>query len=167
MLGRRVNDLAVQGGCLHPVGGCVEPEDLDEKGRLDLFAAMRRELHEELATSDDEIAELVCTGLIRDRGLHQPELVFDVILSLTADEIQNRFDPTDAGQEHSALAFCHDEPEAVAPFIARSHPITPIAVGALLLHGRHDWGLDWYESTCYTIFGELPPKTSLPADPVT
>jgi 8-oxo-dGTP pyrophosphatase MutT (NUDIX family) len=160
VLGRRVDALAVQGGWLHPIGGTVEPRDVTGDGKLDLFGAIRRELDEELGVAEGDIAELVCTGMIRDCRLGQPELEFDVVLTLTADEVQARYDPDDAEQEHASLVMCHDEPEEIAPFIAREYPITPIAVGALLLHGRHDWGLDWYESTCYTIFGELPPKTA-------
>lgn len=159
VLGRRQLSLPCHGGYLHAVGGTLEPDDRTDDGGLDVFAAMRRELEEELAVAGDEIEELLVTGLVRDRTIVQPELLFDARLSLTARELVNRLDLSHPDQEHTALESCCDEPEAVAPFIERSDPITPVAVAALLLHGRHDWGGDWYEASCYRLFGNLPAKT--------
>ncbi|MCP4246097.1 MAG: NUDIX domain-containing protein [bacterium] len=159
VLGRRHQALACHGGYLHAVGGTLEPGDQFGDGALDVFAAMRRELEEELAVTGEEIEDLVVTGLVRDRSIVQPELVFDARLAVTANELRNRLDLSYPDQEHTALESCCDEPEAVAPFIERSAPITPVAVAALLLHGRHDWGGDWYEATCYRLFGNMPNKT--------
>ncbi|MHC4066573.1 MAG: hypothetical protein ACYSUQ_07955 [Planctomycetota bacterium] len=165
ILGRRRLELACHGGYLHAVGGTLGPEDRSADGQLDAFVAMRRELSEELGLGQHEVKELVCTGLIRDRTIHQPELVFEALLTLTRDELLARFDPDEEGQEHTALESCLDEPEAIVPFLANAGQVAPVAVGGLLLHGRHNWGLDWYESTCYRVFGELPPRTSLPVIP--
>ena len=147
-------------GCVHTSGGTVEPDDRGAGGAIDVFAAMRREVCEELAVTDEEIVGLVCTGLIRDGALHQPELIFRAELTLSRGDVLARFDPSAPHQEHDALELCHDEPEAVAPFIERADPIVPVAAGALLVHGYHEWGPDWYESTCYLLYGELPRRTT-------
>ena len=52
----------------------------------------------------------------------------------------------------------HDEPEGMVAFLQRSAPVAPVAAAAMLLHGRHSWGTDWYEQSCYVLFGELPAK---------
>ncbi|MCH7813456.1 MAG: NUDIX hydrolase [Planctomycetes bacterium] len=160
VLGRRQPNLPCHAGYLHAVGGMLEPHDRTDDGGLDVFAALRRELAEELAVAGDEIEELVVTGLVRDRTIVQPELLFDARLSLTARELFDRLDLSHPDQEHTALESCGDEPETVVPFIERSDSITPVAVAALLLHGRHDWGGDWYEASCYRLFGDLPNKTA-------
>ena len=167
VFGRRREQLACHGGYLHVIGGCLTPEDRGPGDDLDVFLSIRRELHEELIVTDDEIAELLCIGLLRDRATHQPEMVFEATLSLTLAELRARFDPEAPDQEHAALEACHDEPESVLPFLERAEPVVPVAVGAVLLHGYHDWGPDWYESTCYLLFGELPPRSSLSGVPAT
>jgi len=156
VLGRRRREMAFHGGYLHPVGGTLEPADRDPVGRMDVFASMRRELLEELCVEPGEIVEMVCTGIIRDCSIHQPEMVFDARVTLRLEEVLARFEPDAPDQEHTVLECCHDEPEAVAPFAKAAAPITPVAVGALLLHGHHDWGRDWYEQTCDALFGKLP-----------
>ena len=160
VFGRRGSRVFFHAGRLHTIGGTVEPDDRGADGAIDVFAAMRREVCEELAVTDAEIAGLVCTGLIRDGALHQPELIFRAELTLSRGDVLARFDPSAPHQEHDALELCHDEPEAVAPFIERADPIVPVAAGALLVHGFHEWGPDWYESTCYLLYGELPRRTT-------
>jgi len=159
LLGRRRPDLACHGGYLHPIGGTLEPQDRADDGALDVFAAMERELTEELCITSGEIAELVCIGLIRDGEIHQPELVFEAVTTLDRQQILERFDPAAPGQEHSALESCPDRPDAVAPFIGPCHRIAPICVGSILLHGLQAWGRDWFESACHAIMGHSPPPT--------
>ena len=55
--------------------------------------------------------------------------------------------------------WCFDEPDSVVPFVLAHQPFAPVAVAGLLLHGRHDWGMDWYEAACFVLFGDLPGKT--------
>jgi 8-oxo-dGTP pyrophosphatase MutT (NUDIX family) len=157
VFGRRGSRVAFHAGHLHTFGGLLEPSDRDADGRLDVFAAAVRELCEELRVSGDEIAEVVVAGLVRDRMILQPELLFEATLTLTRAALTARFDPASPDQEHTGWEIVHDEPEAIVPFLRRSVPVAPVAAAAMLLHGRHCWGRDWYEQSCYVLFGELPP----------
>jgi 8-oxo-dGTP pyrophosphatase MutT (NUDIX family) len=160
LFGRRQSWVAAHGGFLHSIGGMLEPSDANQQGRVDAFAAMRREMREELAIRDHEIGGLTCTGMIRDVEIMQPELVFDAELTLTAAEIEARLQTDGPNQEHSRFEHCPDDPEAVSSFITASQPIAAVAIAAVMLHGLHDWGRDWYEANCFMLFGELPPDTS-------
>ncbi len=155
-LGRRRSELAMHGGFLHTFGGLVEGMDRRSDGKVDIVGAVLRELFEEVRVERDEIGEVWITGVVRDRSLRQPELLFDVSLTVTRHELLRRFDPADPDQEHTALEFVHDEPESILPFLQRSAPVAPVAAAALLLHGRHAWGTEWYDQTCLVLFGALP-----------
>jgi 8-oxo-dGTP pyrophosphatase MutT (NUDIX family) len=158
VFGRRSARVAFHAGHLHTFGGLLEASDRDADGRFDVFGAAIRELTEELGVRKDEIDEIIVAGLVRDRNILQPELLFEATLNLSRAELTARFDPTLPDQEHTRLEFVHDEPEAIVPFVRRSAPVAPVAAAAMLLHGRHAWGTDWYEQSCYVLFGELPPK---------
>ncbi len=159
LMGRRGQHLACHAGYLHPIGGNLEPQDRGPGGRLNAFASMSRELCEELCIADDEIGELAFTGLIRDRAIHQPEMVFDATLTVTRSQLLDRFDAASPDQEHVGFEGCPNLPEAIVPFAESAVLIAPIAVGGLLLHGRHEWGATWYEDACLRLFGELPPQS--------
>ncbi|MEE9296455.1 MAG: NUDIX hydrolase [Phycisphaerae bacterium] len=156
LYGRRNDRVIYHAGYLHTFGGTLEPADRLPDRTYDLFGAIRRELHEETHLKDEEIVDLVCTGLVRDVDTLQPELLFDAHVGLTRNEVLSRFDP-DTDEEHTAIEACHDLPEAIVPFIQRSQPVVPVAVAAMMLHGAANWGRDWYENTSYVLFGELPP----------
>ena len=160
LFGRRGRHLACHGGYLHVFGGSLEPRDRVEDGTIDAFEAMRRELREELQVGDGEIVGLVCTGMVRDPALHQPELCFDAVLGLTREQVLTRFDPEARGQEHAGIEWCADEPTSMVSFVRNSELMAPAAIGAALLHGRCVWGVSWYERTCRALFCELPPRTS-------
>ena len=160
LFGRRGRHLACHGGYLHVFGGSLEPRDRAEDGTLEAFEAMRRELREELKVNDGEVVGLVCTGMVRDLALHQPELCFDAVLGLTREEVLARFDPEARDQEHAGLEWCDDQSTSVVWFIRGAELMAPAAIGAALLHGRCTWGVTWYERTCRALFGELPPRTS-------
>ncbi len=157
LLGRRNDRVAYHPGFLHPFGGALEADDRAAR-RFDLFSAARRELCEELRLTPDEIRALTCIGLVRDREMLQPEFLFDAVLTLCLSDVLARFDPLAPHQEHARLESCFDLPEEVIPFLSRSRPVAPIGEGGLLLHGRHEWGKDWYETTCLVLYGEIPPE---------
>ena len=158
--GRRGPNVAFHAGCLHTFGGLVEESDRAPDGNIDFFATMLRELREEAAVQEREVRDIVLIGMVRDREILQPELVFDISTELTSKELLARFQPGAAEQEHTGLEFVFDEPEAIIPFLRRAAPVAPIAEAALLLHGGRVWGNEWYEQTCYILFNELPPRMS-------
>jgi len=155
-LGRRSDLVAYHAGFLHTFGGLVETTDRDESGEFDFFAAAVREMGEELNITSKDISTIVAMGVIRDRKIHQPELLFDVTISLSKTELSACFDSHSPAQEHTGIEFVHDDPDAVLPFLSRSGPVAPVAEAGLLIHGRRQWGSNWYEQACYVLYGELP-----------
>jgi 8-oxo-dGTP pyrophosphatase MutT (NUDIX family) len=143
LYGRRNQKVACHAGWVHPFGGTVDPTDRDEDGGLDLFAGMARELREELNLSDDELAELVCLGMIRDPEIRQPELVFDARVCCSRAELEARIQPDDA--EHIDIAVCADDADVYLDFLRRERQITPIAIGSLCLHARRVHGEALYD----------------------
>ncbi len=111
--GRRSDRVALHAGYLHAVGGMIDASDRRDDGAYDVFGAMLREAMEELAITEDEVLDMHITGMVRDRLLHQPELLFDAAVSLTRADLLARFDDSLAGGEHAGLEFVYDDPEAV------------------------------------------------------
>jgi hypothetical protein len=145
LYGRRSHRVAWHAGCLHTFGGALEAADVRPDGTIDVFAAVHRELAEELLLTDEHIAGTVCVGLIHDHEIWQPELLFETQVQLTRAELLGRLDHADAHQEHTAIECVRDEPDALVPFIRTAAPIAPVAIGAVCLHGRRRWGRDWFD----------------------
>lgn len=156
ILGKRSHRVAYHAGYIHTFGGMLEVSDRKEDGTVDVFGGMIRELREELGIDEKDITDISITGLVRDHALQQPELLFGVSISQRASEISKQFDPSRGEREHTKLIYLHDEPESIVPFINNTRMVAPVARAALLLHGRHQWGKDWYEQSCYLLYGELP-----------
>src|SRR2546423_316715 len=57
MMGRRNASVAYYPGRIHPFAGALDPQDSD------VFAAVRRELKEELAFEIQDVTEIFCTGI--------------------------------------------------------------------------------------------------------
>ncbi len=159
-LGRRGPGVAFHAGYVHTFGGLLESVDQRPDGGFDVFGGILRELHEELGVDPKDISELVLLGMVRDRAIRQPELIFDGTVQLSRENLNARTDRAEFVEEHTAIEFVFDEPEAVAAHLARTDRVTPVAQAALLLHGRLHWGIDWYEQTCFLLFGEIPPVWS-------
>lgn len=156
--GRRNRSVSFHRGFLHTFGGALEDADQSPSADYDIFAAATRELCEELLIQPSEIKSLICVGLVRDREMLQPELLFDAVLAVPLKELLRRFDPRAEGQEHSALEYIWDVPHEAAQWPIRARPIAPICQAALYLHGRRLWGESWYETTCLLQYGESPPE---------
>jgi 8-oxo-dGTP pyrophosphatase MutT (NUDIX family) len=144
VFGRRSARVAFHGGYLHTIGGALETDEVRADGTIDAFASTRRELHEELGLSQADITEMQCVGLIRDFQIHQPELLFEVRVSLSAEQLQARHTRADVEQEHLGLEWTPDDPGALVGFIHQAAPVAPVAIGALMLHGKLTWGEEWY-----------------------
>ncbi|HEX5242573.1 MAG TPA: NUDIX hydrolase [Tepidisphaeraceae bacterium] len=87
MLGRRNKSVAYYPGRVHPFAGSLEPKDAG-----DVFAAMQRELAEELSIKPDEIRDIHCAAIAEDRSIRHPELIFPVFLGLTREQVEARLD---------------------------------------------------------------------------
>lgn len=146
LLGRRNHRVAFYGGYVHMFGGALEAVDHRDDGTVDAFGSISRELKEELALSEADIKEIVCLGLIAERRIRQPELIFETTVPLTQAEIANRIRPGHPDEEHTGIVACRDEPGAIVPFLRATEPIAPVAVGALCQHGRRRFGQPWYEA---------------------
>jgi len=137
MLGRRSKSLAYYPGRVHPFAGALEPRDSG-----DLFAAVRRELAEELSLQASQITEIRCCGIVEDLALRQPELIFRACCTLTRPQIEAQIH---ADEHHGGVAVAA-APDAVAA-AAGDAALTPVAVACLLLWGRHAFGEEWFQNT--------------------
>lgn len=144
--GRRSMKVGYHGGHVHTFGGALEPVDQHGDGRIDPFESVAREIHEELGIFRDELRDLTCVGMLRDREIYQPELLFEATVPMTFDEIRARWRDATARDEHIELVACRCAPDAIVPFLTESGPIAPVAIGALCLLGRRLWGDAWYSA---------------------
>lgn len=136
LLGRRNASVAYYPGRVHPFAGALEPKDAD-----DVFAALRRELQEELSLGGDDVTDLRCAGLVEDRMLRQPELIFLARCRLTREAVEAKLDPV----EHRGTWSVRAARDAIRA--ALSEPdLTPVAVASLLLWGRARFGAEWFEA---------------------
>lgn len=143
--GRRSARVAYHALHVHTFGGGLEASDRSPDGTIDPFASLCRELAEELNLARDELGDLLCVGLIRDKEIRQPEMLFEADLDLTADQLIGRWKSAQSRDEHDEIVTLSDTPEAIVPFIRHCGPIAPVAIGALFLHGRRRWGRRWFE----------------------
>jgi hypothetical protein len=134
LLGRRGDGVAYYPRRVHPFAGCLEP-----RTPLDVFAEMRRELGEELSLAESDLAELRCIGLVEDRKIHQPEMIFIARTHKTRAEVEAALDAA----EHTATFAIPADADAVAGAI-RDDLLTPVGVGAMLLFGRRCFGDGWF-----------------------
>jgi hypothetical protein len=144
--GRRSARVAYHARHVHTFGGGLEEADRAADGTIDPFASLCRELDEELRLSRSDLADLVCVGLLRDKEICQPELLFEAGINLTAEELRTRWASATGRDEHEDIIAFPDEPAAIVPFIKGCGAIAPVAVGALFLHGRRRWGQAWFEA---------------------
>lgn len=149
--GRRSMQVAFHAGHVHTFGGALEPGDRDANGAIDVFDSVRRELLEEVGLCPDELESLTCVGLIRDTEILQPELLFEARVPLTTADLIERWTTAEARDEHHELIDLPNEPDAVVPFIRSCGEIAPVAIGALMLHGLHQWGQAWYDRAVHEL----------------
>jgi len=145
--GRRSGRVAYHANHVHTFGGALEMGDRSANGTVDVFASLCRELREELALAPDELDNLACVGLIRDKEIHQPELLFEARLKMSAAGLRERWKSADARDEHEEIVTLADHPDAIVPFIQSCGAIAPVAIGALFIHGRLAWSEEWSEAT--------------------
>jgi 8-oxo-dGTP pyrophosphatase MutT (NUDIX family) len=145
MLGRRNSRVAYYPGRVHPFAGCLEPVEGDaddDPAHIgpDVFAAVRRELAEELRLGHADAPIVRCTGIVEDTGLRQLELIFRVKSALS----RSRLDSQVAREEHRESWSVPATASGVEAGLADPE-LTPVAVASLLLWGRIAFGQDWFE----------------------
>jgi hypothetical protein len=136
MLGRRNASVAYYPERVHPFAGALEPRD-----GADPFAAVYRELAEELSLARADVTDVRCTGLVEDRALRQPELIFLARTALPRAEVERR---VDRGEHHASCAL-QRSPAQVLAWTA-DPALTPVAVASLLLAGRLRFDQQWFEA---------------------
>ena len=137
IMGRRNHFVAYYPGRVHPFAGCLEPTDPD------VFAAVIRELSEELSLNPDDVIDLRCTGIVAELNLHQTELIFATTVAATKAELISRLDTAEHAATWSVPATAA---EISAVIGGPDQGLTPIAIASLVLWGRIKWGQDWFES---------------------
>lgn len=135
LLGRRNASVAYYPGRVHPFAGAVEPRDGG-----DGFAAVRRELREELSLQPDEITEVRCAALVREPALRQTEMIFRARVPVSRQRIIERLGREEHLGVYSVPATQSGIDEATA-----DPRLTPVAGAALLLWGRSRFGREWFD----------------------
>jgi 8-oxo-dGTP pyrophosphatase MutT (NUDIX family) len=138
LMGRRNASVAYYPNRVHPFAGALEPRDAD-----DVFAAVRRELAEELNLTAADVGEVRCTGIAEDRSIRQPELIFRVTSTRTRAQIEATLDRTEHHASWAIAATGKAVDEALRE--ASAAVLTPVAVAALLLWGRAKFGEPWFD----------------------
>jgi len=147
LLGRRSDRVIYHARRIHPVGGLVEPNARADAAP-DPVATMLQELREETNVPAERVLQNECLGLVRDKHIVQPELLFDIRIDADAQSIYRCAAEAPDAQEHSQLVPIRDHPAAVVNFIEQHLPqLTPVALASLLLHGLRHWGGGWFATT--------------------
>ena len=131
MMGRRNASVAYYPNRIHPFAGALDPDDSD------VFAAVRRELNEELSFEDRDVAEILCTGIAEDLSIRQPELIFLVRSTRTRQQIELALDQT---EHRGTWAVRADKAELKTVLAGQNDSFTPVAIASLLLYGRLAFG---------------------------
>ena len=130
MMGRRNATVAYYPDRIHPFAGALDPDDADP------FAAVRRELQEELAFAESDVIDIHLTGIAEDLSIRQPELIFLARTRRTRGEVEAALDRT----EHHATWATPATDEGVEAALRSEELFTPVALASLLLYGRIAFG---------------------------
>ena len=139
MMGRRNASVAYYPNRIHPFAGALDPADADP------FAAVRRELNEELGLTAPDVPDIRCTGIAEDLSIRQPELIFLARTTRTRARIEAALDRT---EHYGSWAVAADE-RSIRAALEWGHAdrgFTPVAVASLLLWGRAAFGSDWFQN---------------------
>lgn len=147
LLGLRGKGTFLYSGYWHTFGGMADLRDVDERGNVSLFNVIRRELTEELGITKSDVTRMHSMGLVRDRAILQPEMIFEVHVAKPSADIISRatspcitssdpcLESTDSNNEHDRFCAIDDNAPSVDAFV-KSHPtkITPVALATLTRH---------------------------------
>ncbi len=144
VLGRRSNRIFFNAGKIDAIGGMVE-HALSDTTKIDLYLIMLSELSEELDIGSAMVTEGICLGLIRDRQILQPELIFDLKVNAEIAKILKFAAEAKDSHEHTEIIPVRNDRDAVVNYIDQNHDeMTSVAIATLLLHGMNSWGSGWF-----------------------
>ncbi|MCL2700131.1 MAG: hypothetical protein FWE88_00390 [Phycisphaerae bacterium] len=143
LLGLRSETVAFHAGRVHPVGGMLE---LTADGTpTEPFQAVLDEIEQETGLQRTDLISPLCLGIVRDRKIVQPELVFWLRASAAASDVRARWPHAHDAHEHTDFVAIRSDATSVIEFIQNRHDdLTPLALATLLLHGQHTWGSGWF-----------------------
>ena len=124
MMGRRNATVAYYPDRIHPFAGALDPNDTDP------FAAVRRELREELAFAEQDVTDIHLTGIAEDLSIRQPELIFLARTRRTRAQVESALDRT----EHHATWATPATKDALQAALRTNELFTPVAIASLLLY---------------------------------
>ena len=133
--GRRSRRVLAYSGHVHSFGGILEAAADGEA--IDVFASLRRELHEELGLAAADCAKTTLLGVIREPRIHQPEMLFVVVTLLDLATLTKRWYAAESHDEHDELVSLQR-----AHFLAEPNtldelaPVSPIGRAAFALYRR-------------------------------
>ena len=145
LLGRRNASVAYYPGRVHPFAGALEPRDVAAAGDAGrpggAFAAVYRELNEELGLGPTDLEDVRCAAVVEDLALRQPELIFRARTPRTRAEVEAQVDRA----EHHALWAVRADRDGLDPAL-RDPALTPVAAASVLLWGKVAFGEAWFTS---------------------
>ena len=140
LLGQRGKGTFLYSGFWHTFGGMADMRDVDSNANVSLFDVIQRELNEELGIAASDVTRLLSMGLVRDRAILQPEMIFEAHVAMSsADIISRATSPLDRSSgidnEHDRFCAIDDNAPSVDAFV-KSYPtqITPVALATLTRH---------------------------------
>jgi hypothetical protein len=146
LMGRRSKKVMYHGGRIHSIGGMVEPSPSGLPPSP--FDAIIHEIVGELNIPADKLGSILCLGMVREKPIVQPEMVFDVSIGVDACTVRQLAKSAVDADEHDELVLIQNYPSSVVTFIQNNlDVITPVGMSALLLHGLWKWGSGWFAST--------------------
>lgn len=158
LLGRRSEQVALHRGRIQAIGGVMEAaahagprpagEAPDSAAPPHPTRVTLQELREEIGIGPDQVRSILCLGMVREKHIVQPELIFDAEVVATADQVLHLQAGAEHGEEHAELVPVRDDPAGVVAFLEQNYAdLTPVAMATLLLHGLHRWGSGWFATT--------------------
>ncbi|MBI4149122.1 NUDIX hydrolase [Candidatus Woesearchaeota archaeon] len=130
LLGRRSGSAALYPNALHVLGGTCKPPE-----KMDITAAVLRELQEEMGITGQDIREMHLTGIVRNRDALLPEAVFVAYTSIGKEELGERWRGARDRREHSDIIYC--SPEQLVSLIPAQHgKMVPAGEAAVCMYLR-------------------------------
>ena len=131
---RRGLHVGEEPGKLDVFGGHAHPDQHLRAGAPDLFCAIAEEIVAELNVAANDILESTCRGLVENLHTHKPDLVFEISVRNTRDEIARLAVTAPEADEVAELFFIAATSEALQDFLAtRASNLTPSAQATLSL----------------------------------